>query len=53
MIQLVLFDVDGTLIHSGGAGVKAFARAFASEVIQLLRRAGEGAPPSQNEREVA
>jgi phosphoglycolate phosphatase-like HAD superfamily hydrolase len=31
MIQLVLFDVDGTLIHSGGAGVKAFARAFASE----------------------
>jgi phosphoglycolate phosphatase-like HAD superfamily hydrolase len=31
MIRLVLFDVDGTLIHSGGAGVKAFARAFASE----------------------
>ncbi len=31
MIQLVLFDVDGTLIHSGGAGVKAFARAFTSE----------------------
>jgi phosphoglycolate phosphatase len=31
MIRLVLFDIDGTLIHSGGAGVKAFARAFASE----------------------
>jgi len=31
MIRLVLFDVDGTLIHSGGAGVKAFDRAFASE----------------------
>ena len=31
MVRLVLFDVDGTLIHSGGAGVKAFARAFASE----------------------
>jgi phosphoglycolate phosphatase-like HAD superfamily hydrolase len=31
MIRLVLFDVDGTLVHTGGAGVKAFARAFASE----------------------
>ena len=31
MVRLVLFDVDGTLIHTGGAGVKAFARTFASE----------------------
>jgi phosphoglycolate phosphatase-like HAD superfamily hydrolase len=31
MIRLVLFDIDGTLIHTGGAGVKAFARALASE----------------------
>lgn len=31
MIQLVLFDIDGTLIRTGGAGVKAFARAFSSE----------------------
>jgi phosphoglycolate phosphatase-like HAD superfamily hydrolase len=31
MIRLVLFDIDGTLLHSGGAGVKAFGRAFASE----------------------
>ena len=31
VVQLVLFDVDGTLIHSKGAGVKAFERAFASE----------------------
>jgi phosphoglycolate phosphatase-like HAD superfamily hydrolase len=31
MIRLVLFDIDGTLVHSGGAGVKAFARTFASE----------------------
>jgi len=31
MIQLVLFDIDGTLIHTGGAGTKAFARAFATE----------------------
>jgi phosphoglycolate phosphatase-like HAD superfamily hydrolase len=31
MIRLILFDVDGTLVHTGGAGVKAFARAFASE----------------------
>lgn len=31
MIRLVLFDIDGTLLHSGGAGVKAFGKAFASE----------------------
>lgn len=31
MIQLALFDIDGTLIHTGGAGVKAFARALKSE----------------------
>jgi phosphoglycolate phosphatase-like HAD superfamily hydrolase len=31
MIRLVLFDIDGTLVHTGGAGVKAFARAFAAE----------------------
>ena len=28
MIQLVLFDIDGTLIRTGGAGVKAFERVF-------------------------
>jgi len=27
MVRLVLFDIDGTLIRTGGAGVKAFARA--------------------------
>jgi phosphoglycolate phosphatase-like HAD superfamily hydrolase len=31
MVRLVLFDIDGTLIHTGGAGVQAFARAFAEE----------------------
>ena len=31
MVRLVLFDVDGTLIRTGGAGVRAFARTFASE----------------------
>jgi len=31
VIRLVLFDIDGTLLHTGGAGVKAFGRAFASE----------------------
>ena len=31
MIRLVLFDIDGTLIRTGGAGVKAFERAFQSE----------------------
>jgi len=31
MVRLILFDIDGTLIRSGGAGVQAFARAFAAE----------------------
>jgi phosphoglycolate phosphatase-like HAD superfamily hydrolase len=30
MIHLVLFDIDGTLIHTSGAGEKAFARVFAN-----------------------
>ena len=31
VIRLVLFDIDGTLLHTGGAGIKAFAMAFAHE----------------------
>ena len=31
MLRLVLFDIDGTLIHSGGAGEKAFAKVCAME----------------------
>jgi phosphoglycolate phosphatase len=31
MVRLVLFDIDGTLIQTGGAGVKAFAEVFSSE----------------------
>ena len=31
MIRLVLFDIDGTLVHTGGAGIKAFAKVFATE----------------------
>jgi phosphoglycolate phosphatase len=31
VIRLVLFDIDGTLIRSGGAGVRAFAKTFATE----------------------
>jgi phosphoglycolate phosphatase-like HAD superfamily hydrolase len=31
MVRLVLFDIDGTLVHTGGAGVKAFATVFATE----------------------
>jgi phosphoglycolate phosphatase len=31
MVRLVLFDIDGTLIRTGGAGVRAFAQAFATE----------------------
>ncbi len=31
MVRLVLFDIDGTLVHTGGAGVKAFGRVFETE----------------------
>ncbi len=31
MVRLVLFDVDGTLIRTSGAGVKAFAIVFTTE----------------------
>jgi phosphoglycolate phosphatase len=31
MIRLVLFDIDGTLVHTGGAGIKAFAKVFQDE----------------------
>jgi phosphoglycolate phosphatase len=31
MFKLILFDIDGTLIRTGGAGVKAFACAFKME----------------------
>jgi len=45
MIRLVLFDIDGTLIRTHGAGVEAFARTFASvfgvhEVTGRIRFAG-------------
>lgn len=30
MTRLVLFDIDGTLIRTGGAGTRAFAKTFAS-----------------------
>src|SRR4051794_27104806 len=31
MLRLVLFDIDGTLIKTGGAGEKAFAKVSATE----------------------
>jgi len=31
MVRLVLFDIDGTLIRTGGAGVRAFGQVFATE----------------------
>lgn len=31
MIRLVLFDIDGTLVHTHRAGVRAFAKTFAAE----------------------
>lgn len=31
MVRLVLFDIDGTLVHTGRAGIRAFAQVFASE----------------------
>ena len=30
MVRLVLFDVDGTLVHTGRAGTQAFAQTFAT-----------------------
>ena len=30
MVRLVLFDIDGTLVRTGGAGVKAFRKVFES-----------------------
>jgi len=30
MVRLVLFDVDGTLVHTGRAGTRAFAQTFAT-----------------------
>lgn len=40
MVRLVLFDIDGTLIHTNGAGVAAFGKAFEAEF--GLARATEG-----------
>lgn len=34
MVRLVLFDIDGTLVHTGGAGTKAFSKTF-SHVFDL------------------
>jgi len=31
MVRLVLFDIDGTLIRTGGAGIQAFAKVFETE----------------------
>lgn len=31
MVRLVLFDIDGTLVRTGGAGVKAFNKVFETE----------------------
>src|SRR5262249_6442570 len=31
MIRLGLFDIDGTLVHTGGAGGKAFSRGFETD----------------------
>ena len=31
MVRLILFDIDGTLVRTGGAGVRAFAKTFTTE----------------------
>jgi len=45
MVRLVLFDIDGTLVRTGGTGIKAFARTFATifgvhEGVEKIRFAG-------------
>ncbi|MBI3874658.1 MAG: haloacid dehalogenase-like hydrolase [Verrucomicrobia bacterium] len=50
MVRVVLFDIDGTLIRTGGAGVRAFGRAFSTafglhngtEQIQFAGRTDSG-----------
>ncbi|HMJ90832.1 MAG TPA: HAD hydrolase-like protein [Candidatus Acidoferrum sp.] len=49
MVRLVLFDIDGTLIHTSGAGEKAFSRVFAnlfgiSDGTERLKFAGRTDP---------
>ena len=49
MFRLVLFDIDGTLVHTGGAGIKAFAKVFATEFgavdgLERLKFAGRTDP---------
>lgn len=31
MVKLVLFDIDGTLVRTGGAGIEAFRKVFITE----------------------
>ena len=45
MVRFVLFDIDGTLIRTGGTGIRAFARTFATifgvhEGLEKIRFAG-------------
>ena len=45
MVRLVLFDIDGTLVRTGGAGVRAFGKVFqtifgATDHFERLRFAG-------------
>ncbi|TAL07292.1 MAG: HAD family hydrolase [Verrucomicrobia bacterium] len=45
MVRLVLFDIDGTLVRTGGTGIKAFARTFATifgvhDGVEKIRFAG-------------
>jgi len=45
MVRLVLFDIDGTLVRTGGTGMKAFARTFATifgvhDGVEKIRFAG-------------
>jgi phosphoglycolate phosphatase len=49
MVRLILFDIDGTLIQTGGAGEKAFSRVFSnlfgiSDGTERLKFAGRTDP---------
>ena len=47
-VRLVLFDIDGTLLHSSGAGMRAFCKAF-TEVFGVVADGGSVLPDGKTD----